>query len=220
MAGEFGYPMILPIVEGSTRVLNALRAAGGFTKLAAIREATLVRAGGAEQLQDLEFERLKRVPVADMSKDEYQYFKMKSRERTGRMQVDFVAVLANASHPDNILLEDGDVITAPRVRRFVQVSGQVADPGNVLFEPGLTVQDYVARAGGYAWNARQSGTTLIRARSGEWVRDPDRDLRLEPGDVLWVPEKPDRDFWALFRDGMLVAAQAATVVLLAQQIAK
>ncbi len=220
VTGEVRYPMILPISETETRVADAIRTAGGLTELAAVGEATLLRSGSVERMQDLEFERLKKIAVADMSKEEYAYFKMKSRERAGRMQVDFAAVLADPRHPDNILLRDGDVIQVPRTRHFVQVSGQVADPGNVLYEPELTVQDYVARAGGYAWNARKSRTTLIRARSGEWVRNPDRDTRLEPGDVLWVPEKSDYSFWAILRDGMLVASQAATVVLLAREVTR
>lgn len=219
MLGEFKYPMVVPIVEGESRVIDAIHGAGGFTDNAAVEEATLTRAGqGQEQLRDLEFERLKLVPIAEMSPDEYAYFKMKQRAKLGRMKIDFMGVLHNSEHPDNILLERGDVFYAPQSRRFVQVTGQVANPGNVIYDPDLTVQEYVRRAGGFAWNARESHLTLIRATTGEWLRSPGRKVRLEPGDTIWVPEKPQREFWTIVKDVMLVASQAATIVILVRQV--
>lgn len=220
LEGEFVYPMVLPIREGETRVRDVILAAGGFTAEAAIDEAALIRTQRGEQLQDLEYERLKQLPVADMRETEYQYFKMKSRERPGKMQVDFRAVLADSNHADNIPLARGDLITVPRLSEYIQVSGQVANPGAVRFEPGLRVSDYVERAGGYSWNARKSRLTLIRATTGEWIRNPGDSDMPQPGDVVWVPEKPDRDYWGIFKDTMLVAGQVATVVLLAREVTR
>jgi polysaccharide biosynthesis/export protein len=220
LKGEFQYPMLLPIVEGTTRVSDAIAAGGGFTEDAAVNEATLTRTGDPEQLKDLEYERLKLVPIADMSRTEYEYFKMKQREKQGKMEVDFRSVLADPGRPDNILLKRGDVLYTPMSRKFVQVSGQVGNPGNIQHDSNLTVPDYIERAGGYSWNARKSRTTLIRGRTGEWVRDPSDSLHPEPGDVIWVPEKPEPNLWVLFKDGMMVASQAATVYLLIQQVTK
>ena len=220
LEGEFVYPMVLPIREGETRVRDAIQAAGGFTPDAAVEEATLLRTQAREQVQDLEYERLKLLPVADMRESEYQYFKMKSRERPGKMQVDFRGVLADPDHADNITLVRGDLITVPRLSRFVQLSGQVANPGAVRHEAGLRVDDYIERAGGFSWGARRSQVTLIRAASGEWIRDPGDDERPQPGHVIWVPEKTDRDYWTIFKDTMLVAGQVATVVLLAREVTR
>ena len=33
------------------------------------------------------------------------------------------------------------------------------------------------------------------------------------GDIIWVPRKPDRDWWEVFRQTIAVAAQVATVYL-------
>jgi protein involved in polysaccharide export with SLBB domain len=219
--GEFTNQMVVPIVEGITRVSDVVRSAGGFTEDAAIDETRLTRTGRNQELiRDLEFERLKLVPIPDMNPDEYAYYKMKLREKTGKMQIDFRRVLADATHPDNIFLERDDVLYAPPLRRFVQVTGEVASPGNVTFDPNLRLQDYVSRAGGYAWNARKSKLTLIRATTGEWLRSPGENVKPEPGDIIWVPENPQRSFWPVFKDVLMGVSQAATVVLLVRQVTK
>lgn len=220
MAGQFRYPNAIPIEERVTRVRDAVEAAGGFTERATIREATLLRSGAVEDVTDLEFERLTQVPVSDMSETEYDYYRMKLRERPGKMQVDFQAVMDDPDHPDNIPLLNGDIISAPSLREYVQVSGQVASSGAILFEDGLTVAGYLDRAGGFSWNARRSHLTWIRAETGEWVRRPDRKAVPGPGDVIWVPEKPDRDYWLIFRETIAVTAQMATVVLLAREVTR
>ncbi len=220
MIGQFRYPTLHPIEERVTRVRDAVEAAGGFTDRAAIQETVLLRSGAVEELTDMEFERLKQVPVADMNEMEYDYFRTKLRERPGKIQVDFLAVMNDPDHPDNIPLLRGDIITAPSLREYVQVSGQVASPGAIMFEEGLTVADYLRRAGGLSWNARKSHMTWIRAETGEWVRRPDTRTVPGPGDVIWVPEKPDRDYWLIFRETIAVTAQMATVVLLAREVTR
>lgn len=220
MVGQFVYPNVIPIEERVTRVRDAIQAAGGFTDRAAVSETVLLRHGALEELTDLEFERLRQVPVADMNETEYDYYKMKLRERPGTMHVDFQAVMNDPDHPDNIPLLRGDIITAPSLREYVQVSGQVASPGAILFEDGLTVAEYIRRAGGLSWNARKSHMTWIRAETGEWVRRPDQKAVPQPGDVIWVPEKPDRDYWLIFRETMTVGAQMATILILAREVTR
>ena len=42
---------------------------------------------------------------------------------------------------------------------------------------------------------------------------------LEPGDTIFVPEKPEHDWWGLFKDVSAVAGQLATFIILARSIA-
>ncbi len=209
--GEVVYPGQYPINEGETRISDVIRRAGGATEEAFLKEATLVRRE-AIRLEDKEFERLKTVPAADMTRDEYEYFKLRSRENRGLMVVDFHELLVGGDRSQDLHLRHGDLISIPKIRGFVSVLGMVAAPGNVIFEEGLTGQDYLRRAGGFAENADRRRTRVIRAASGEWVSLKEAD-RIQAGDTIWVPEKRDRDYWTFFRDFIQVTTQIVTIYL-------
>jgi len=159
-----------------------------------------------------EFDRLKNVPVADMSEQEYAYFKVKARENPGAMVVDFNAALSDPSSSSNLLLKRGDLIVFPTRREFVSVLGLVRHPGNVTYRPGLEAKDYVKLAGGYSADADRGRSRVIRAEGGEWM-SLRRAGTLRQGDSVFVPEKPDLDYWRAFRDFLTVAMQLATIYL-------
>jgi len=209
--GEVVYPGNYTIIEGETKLTEVLRRAGGVTPEAFLREATLVRRE-AIRLEDREFERLKTVPPADMTLDEYEYFKLRSRENRGLMVVDFHALLVAGDAEQDLLLRHGDLIVIPKTRDFVSVLGMVASPGNIMFEAGLTPEQYIRRAGGFAEKAARGRTRVIRASTGEWISIGEVD-RLEAGDTIWVPEKPERHYWALFKDILQVTTQIVTIYL-------
>jgi protein involved in polysaccharide export with SLBB domain len=209
--GEVKYPGTYPIEEGKSRLSDLVEMAGGVTGDASLVEAKLVRRK-ALVLEDPEFERLKKIPVADMKESEYSYYKMKSRQLPGQMVVNFEQALVHGNTRDNILLERQDlVIISPR-KDYVGLLGMVAHPGNVTFRPGLNASGYIRAAGGYADKAAKGDTRVIKAGTGEWVK-PHEAGTLEPGDVVFVPEKQPHDFWRLFRDTLTVAAQLAAIYL-------
>lgn len=209
--GEVLYPGEYAINKGSTHLKDIIKRAGGFTSEASLIEAKVLR-GMKESRLDPEFERLKKMQVSEMTEMEYEYFKLKSREISGRMSVDFVRLFAMGDSTQNIALRDGDQIIVPRRKNFVRVSGQVLFPGNVIYHSAWKIRDYIRYTGGFNWNARKSKIRIIRAQTGEWLK-PKQVKQLVPGDVIWVPGKPVRDYWKLFREIMLAASQAATVYL-------
>lgn len=213
--GEVEYPGTYGINEGVDRLSDVLARAGGLTEEASAHDATLFRVEPAAE-DDPEFQRLKLVPVANMSETEYAYFKTKCRERGNRVVVDLEKVVAGDEAQD-VLLRDGDRIYVPKLTRTVIVDGQVANPGHVEYVPGKRYGHYVSRAGGYTARAQRGRVTVIRAASGEWV-NARRAGEVLPGDTVWVPERPEGDWWTTLRDVAQFAASVATVFLLFKQI--
>ena len=209
--GEVRYPGRYPVHEGVTRLSDVVNWAGGLTEDASLVEARLVRRE-AIGLEDLEYERLKNIPVADMREDEYNYFKMKSRANPGQMVVDFQAALIRGEEKADVLLERGDLIEIPKRKDFVTVLGMVANPGNVGYVKGLTARDYIRLAGGFSENARKGKARVIRAEGGEWARLGDEG-QLSPGDAIMVPEKPERDWWGIIRDTTAFATQLLAIFI-------
>lgn len=209
--GEVLYPGVYAIEEGRTKLSDLIDLAGGFTPLASLSEAEMIRKT-PEQVVDLEFERLKKMDVADMSKTEYEYFKTKSREKPGRVACDFEKLFVNHQTEQDILLKDGDLINIPAKSLVIKVSGNVVNPGLIEYEPSKDYTYYIEKAGGFSFKARKGKVRIIKGVTGEWVK-PSKSQRIDPGDTIWIPEKPDRDYWGFFKDAMIVLGNAATIYL-------
>ena len=206
------------VVDGSgLRLRELIELAGGFTPLASLAEARIVRkkaidALGDAGLTDLEFERIRTIPVSERTEDENQYFIMKSRERFGTMSVDLVELFEDGNNEHDIELLPGDAVHIPRMLQMVHVSGAISQPGVVPFVDEYAVSDYVARAGGVSWKASKE-IRLVKGRTGEVKRVKDG-VTIQPGDRIWVKERPDRNYWNLFTEIMDVVGQVSTIVLL------
>lgn len=217
LEGEFRFPGPYGINEGEDRLADVIERAGGFTDLASLGEAQLLRTRGVDPI-DVEYERLKQIPVQDMSEKEYAYFKSKSRERKGLVVVDFER-LATGDDEENQLLSAGDRIIVPRRRATITVSGSVTFPGLITFEPGKRASYYVEQAGGYSSNADRGGARVVRGVTGEW--EPlSRVQSIAPGDEIWVPERADRNWWQLARETVSFVASVATVYLVIDQASR
>jgi protein involved in polysaccharide export with SLBB domain len=209
--GEARFPGFYPIVKDSTWLSDVLQQAGGFTKDALLSEAKLIR-HREPVLQDKEFERLKALTRDEMSDLEYEYFVMKQNSAdVSEINVDFAKLVTRGDKSQDVILEDGDVITIPKSPRVVLVTGRVGKPGGVLYNSKADVGYYIAQAGGYSWDADRSRTKVIKV-TGE-IRDDEDIKSFSPGDRIWVPRKPDRDYWQIFRDTIMVAGQVATIYL-------
>jgi polysaccharide export outer membrane protein len=218
ISGEVLYPGVYAIEEGTTKVGDLVRMAGGFTPEVSLPEAEMIR-GYYMDVVDLEYERLKRMEIADMSKQEYEYFKTKSREKRGKISCDFVKLFQHNQKDQDILLKDGDLIRIPAKSLVVRVSGNVVNPGLVSFEAEEDYTFYIEKAGGYSWRASKGGVRVIKEVTGEWVK-PGKSTRIDPGDTIWIPGKPDRDYWGFFKDTMMVLGNMATLYLVVREAVK
>ena len=162
---------------------------------------------------DPEFERLKAIPSVAMTDDEYAYFKAKSRERAGRVVVDFNDLLVNGNKNEDVILYQGDRISVPEKKNYITLLGQVVNPGNIEFNPDYKVDDYINLAGGFGWRALENDVIVIKALTGEWIDAGDVES-LKPGDTIWIPEDPPPPkFWDVFMDALAITAQLATVIV-------
>jgi len=213
ITGEVLFPGYYVVEPEGTTLREVIERAGGFTEFASLVEARVVRHQVAvEAGKDPEFARLRTVPVSDRTEDDNQYFIMKSREKPGQMVINFAALFEGEDESQNIQLMPGDVIVIPALQSTVTVSGQAAQPGAVIYSPALTVWDYIEKAGGLGWRA-SNDIRVIKARTGEMKRAKDV-VQIDPGDRIWIKEKPQRDYWSIFTQAMGVIGQVSTVVLL------
>ena len=209
--GYVRYPGWYKINKNATTLKDIIEEAGGFLEEASLTEASVTRQMDVEET-DAEYERLLLIPTDKMTEDEYDYFKSKSRQRSGRVVIDFVKLFQNNDLKENIILRKNDVINIPEKKDYIILLGQLVNPGKIIYDSTLTIQDYINLAGGFGWRALEGDVRVIKAKTGEWIDADDIDA-LKPGDTIWVPEDPPGPkFWDVFTDVLTIVAQVAVIL--------
>ena len=89
----------------------------------------------------------------------------------------------------DVLLRDGDIVHVPMAQRFY-VDGHVRNPGPFVLDPGMTVQQAIALAGGLSERGSDRGIVVRRLINGMW---PDVDLKLDDkvqaGDTIVIRQR-------------------------------
>ncbi|HEY2469590.1 MAG TPA: SLBB domain-containing protein [Terracidiphilus sp.] len=243
--GEVAHPGSYGFQEGE-RLSDVLRRAGGFRETAYPAGAVLVREEVRELEEKSRSELIRQIETssaaarltpnlgaADSSgqltliqqQQEQILSRLKSQPATGRLVIHIAQDLsAWAGTPADIEVRRGDVLRIPKRPGFVLVSGQVYNASAITFTPGKSAGWYLQHAGGATAAANRKEIFVIRSngsvvgrRSGEWY---DRDVlstRLQPGDVVVVPQKIIGA--SLFWRNLLSTAQIASSIAITAAVA-
>jgi len=210
ISGEVRFPGRYPLIPNVTKLTDLIEAAGGFTDKASLEDAVILRTSEMNLL-DKEFERLRLMPPSEMSVNELQYYKVKSREVKGVISVDFVDVFVRDKLGNNPTLRDGDSINVPERNNYVNVTGSVRNPGRVVYKEGLAFLDYVRLAGGYGFRADQSATLVVKPKGDQFPASSEN-YKMEPGDNILVLDTPETRFIDVFTKVLTITAQIVTIV--------
>lgn len=212
LQGEVMYPGRYVVEEGVEVLSEVIARAGGFTEEASLAEAVLIR--GAYARNDLPPEiELEALALANQAMDwkEKDLFKTLTREPKGIASMSLAQLLTADKEPFDPVLFDGDIVDVPKATHLVRVMGSANRPGLVPLEEGQYANYYIRQAGGYTSRADKRGTRVIRGRTGQKLKTGQ--AVVDAGDIIWIPEKKERDGWETFRDVVWVLAQIATVFL-------
>ncbi len=217
LEGEVTYPGPYGIQEGE-RLSSVLKRAGGFRTTAYPMGAVLVR-NQVKELEDKSRNELihqiettsagaKLAPSLSAQDDaatlqlliqqqKEVVERLRNQPAIGRLVIKISPDIASwEGTPADIELRSGDVLTVPKKPGFVLVSGQVYNASAITYVPGKSAGWYLKRAGGGTEGGNMKETLVIRAnglvvgrRSGGWYGSSVLETRLEPGDVVVVPQK-------------------------------
>jgi len=116
---------------------------------------------------------------------------LRTQKALGRISIIADPSVLAANPNQDPLLETGDVVFIPQRPATVAVLGEVMQPGSYSYQPGMTVQDYVKKAGGYAQYSEDDLTFIVQpdgsARKVEnsWLHYDAS--ALPPGSAIVVP---------------------------------
>lgn len=187
------HAMVLPYGASMRQVLAKIRP-NAMSQLGAIqlyRKSVAIR---QKEMLDLALQKLEQASLsAQSSTQEEARLRMQEAQLVSR----FVAkartvvpkgeVVLNESNLDQVLLEDGDVITIPEKTSLVMVHGEVLFPNAVSWQKGLDPQDYIDKCGGMTQKSGNAKVIVIRQNGA--ALDADDVDEMQPGDELMVLPK-------------------------------
>ncbi|MEI6070782.1 MAG: polysaccharide biosynthesis/export family protein [Verrucomicrobiae bacterium] len=115
----------------------------------------------------------------------------------GATQAQLQGSIESAYKLQQIYTNPSITLAVPNAARFVEVSGDVRAPQRVPFTADLTVLGAITAAGGFTEYADQVKVSLtsegrvVIMNIKEVRKNPARDIKLKPGDKIWVPQS----FW-------------------------
>ena len=144
-----------------------------------------------------------------MNEEELRYYRARARENRGLMSVDFKNLYTKKEN--DIVLRENDSIYVPPIKNYINVLGRVNSPGNIVYQPGMGYEGYIALAGGYGYRADEDETLVIKPKGEQFLAE-NRNYSIEPGDNILVPEESDTKFIDVFTESLTIAAQIVTIV--------
>ncbi len=243
--GQVRFPGSYGFVEGE-RLSALVRRAGGFRGTAYPEGAVLLRPQVRELEEKSRDELIRQIQESSATarlspnlggldagaqlalikaQQEDVLAQLKSHPPAGRMVIGIGPDIARWENtPADIEVRRGDVLTVPKRPGFVLVSGQVYNPTGIAWTPGKTAAWYLAHAGGVNTSANRKNTFVIRANGsvvgrhsgGGWFEGDVLSTKLDPGDVVVVPQKIVGS--SLLIRNLLTAAQLASSIAIAAAV--
>ena len=187
------HAMILPYGSSMRAVLAKIRP-NSMSQMAAIQ---LYRPSVAQRQKEMLDVALRKLEEASLSAQSSIKEEASLRTQEAQLVSRFVAkartvvpkgeVILSPKDLDNVLLEDGDVISIPQKTSLVMVHGEVMFPNAVSWKKGLRPKDYIELCGGLNQKSGNAKIIVIR-QNGAAVNADDVD-EINAGDELMVLPK-------------------------------
>jgi protein involved in polysaccharide export with SLBB domain len=217
LTGEVTYPGTYGLQEGE-RLSSVVQRAGGFRTTAYPDGAVLVRKQVKELEEKSRAELIRQIETTSVGgklgqnvtsgedsatlqllvQQQNQVLqRLRSQQAVGRLVIKINTDIASwANTPADIELRSGDVLIVPKRPGFILISGQVYNASAITYVPGKDAGWYLRQAGGASDLANRKEIFVVRAngqvigrRSGDWYHEQVLSTRLNPGDVVVVPQK-------------------------------
>ncbi len=245
LEGEVTYPGSYGLQEGE-HLSSVLQRAGGFRGTAYPDGAILVRSQVMDLEEKSRAELIRQIESSSASarlapnltgQDQSSTLqaveqqqnevlnRLRAQAASGRLVIHISSDIASwANTPADIEMRRGDVLTVPKRPGFVLVSGQVYNASAITFVPGKNAGWYLRRAGGTNDVANRKEIFVVRTngsvigrRSGEWYSGDVLATRMDPGDVIVVPQRIIGG--SLFWRNLLTVAQITSSIAITASVA-
>ncbi len=218
--GEVLYPGYYTIQSKNERVSDIIKRAGGLTKSANIEGGSLKRDNAAVLGIDKS-----KSDTAEISRERMENFQRLQNDysnnsisgtasgdtrgasnrnekkdsifqpRNNFIGISLEKILKSPGGPEDIILEDQDVIRVPKLLQTVRVNGDVLYPSAVVYASGKSFRSYISNAGGFSPTALRRGAYVVypngTVKSTRKILFFNNHPKVKPGSEIYVPQKPE-----------------------------
>jgi protein involved in polysaccharide export with SLBB domain len=160
--GDVKIPGKYNLQKSADRISDIIQRVGGFRPSADSSSLTIRRTRKSSmtlQEREMLFERLLNIDIDSMSTN--QQLKNELYNGYDLITVDLGDILLNPSHAENLMLEDGDILSIDKNTKVVKVSGEVFFPTIIPMREHRSARYYIKQAGGFMSSSRKSKTLVI-----------------------------------------------------------
>jgi protein involved in polysaccharide export with SLBB domain len=157
ISGEVTYPGKYVLVTNNEHVSEIIKRCGGLTPQAFLQGASLVRQN-TNLAKDTGDARLRKIQqqLKDTGNLTQDYLKT-----TIKVGLDLKKILENPLGIEDVVLQEGDVLSIPKEKREIKVSGEVMLPSEIVYKRGESLDYYIGKAGGFTDNARKAKVYVL-----------------------------------------------------------
>ena len=219
--GEVVYPGTYPITRNTTRLTDVVRQAGGVTESASLASSYVTRMRISSRGNEIDSMQAGLGRAGAEEDDNYFNLETSIHLRREFLRVNMVKLFLQHDSTENIVLHSEDTVFIETAQRTVYIFGQVITPGHITYVPGQKTDYYIEQAGGLIDGARSGNIKVIKAVTKQWL-SPD-ETKIEEGDHIWVPRKPERPFGyylSIIGQTASIISVALSIVILSIQLNK
>lgn len=162
VVGEIKSPGKYGLQKSGDRISDVFKRTGGFKASADSTSITIrrvIRSSLTITEREKLFQRILNIDSDSLA--DHQRLKDELYKSYDLISIDLSKALNNPKSSENLILEDGDILTIERSSNLVKVSGEVYYPTIVPYQPGKNLKYYVEKAGNFMPYARKSGALVI-----------------------------------------------------------
>ena len=151
LEGEVAFPGPYVLKTKNERVSDVIKRAGGLTPQAYTQGGYITRNNNKSIVNQLNTQKVSK--IQETLRDTSGKLTQDVERNVDQIAIDLSTIMKDPGGRNDLILEEGDVISIPKEKMDVRISGQVLFPTRVVYDETLTLKDYLGRAGGTANNA-------------------------------------------------------------------
>ncbi len=160
--GEVLNPGKYSLQKSGDRVSDVFKRVGGFKSTADSLSLTVrrsVQSGITIDEREKIFKRVLNISQDSIAANE----KLRSDiyKNYDLISINLGKALSNPESTENLILEEGDILTVDRNSTLVKISGEVYYPTMIPYNSNTNLKYYIKRAGNYTSSARKSGALVV-----------------------------------------------------------
>lgn len=139
--------------------------------------------------------------------------------------IDLEKILQNPGSKYDLILQDGDVLSIPRLLQTVRMRGELLYPITARFDEDFKFKDYISQSGGFSDDARKRKSFVIYANGSVdrtrkillWNKYP----HIDAGAEIMIPKKPEKQRSTMSVQAWIaMSTSLATLALVIQSFTK